>query len=73
MAFNLNPLGITGPTQASPVQQTDYRNPTVNANVASYAVGSNMLNLTWPIPAYTQPNIAPRAPHPAAPLGDGNG
>ena len=56
MSFNLNPQGINGPGWSGNAQQSDYRNPSVNANVASYAVGANMMVLTWPIPLYVQPN-----------------
>lgn len=49
-----NPLNA-GPTQPSPYVQPNTANPTVNANVASYPVGANTLDLTWPIPAYVQP------------------
>lgn len=62
MAFVLNPMGINGPAPAPNATQTDYRNPSVSAAVASYPVGSNMLLLTWPIPAYVQPNILTSVP-----------
>ncbi len=58
MSFNLNPQGINGPGSSGNAQQSDYRVPVVNANVASYAVGANMQLLTWPIPAYAQPNFS---------------
>jgi hypothetical protein len=57
MSLNLNPLGINAPIAPHP--ETDYRVPTVNANVASYPTGRNPMSLVWPIPRYTQPNIAP--------------
>jgi hypothetical protein len=73
MAFNLNPMGITSGVWAGNAQQADYRVPVVSSAVASYPIGTNMQGVTWPIPAYVQPNFAPRAPHPTAPLGDGAG
>jgi hypothetical protein len=62
VSFNLNPQGINGPGWAGNAQQSDYRVPTVNANVASYPVGTNMLSVTYPVAAYTQPNIATNVP-----------
>jgi hypothetical protein len=59
----LNPMGITSGVWQSNYQQPDYRNPTVNANVASYPVGANSQNLTWPIAVYSQPGTGnPPAP-----------
>jgi len=43
-----------GPTQPAPVQQSDYRVPTTNSAVASYAIGGNVLNLSWPLPAFVE-------------------
>jgi hypothetical protein len=64
--FNsLNP----GPTSPAPVQQPDYRVPTVSSNVASYPVGANVLNLTWPIPAYVQPGATSAVTGNIPPLG----
>jgi hypothetical protein len=51
-----NPMGISGPGWTSNYAQPNVANPSVNANVASYPVGANVLSLTWPIPVYTQPN-----------------
>jgi hypothetical protein len=49
--FNLfNP----GPTSPAPVQQSDYRAPVVNALVASYAIGTNTLNVSWPLPGFIE-------------------
>jgi hypothetical protein len=53
VSFNQNPQGINGPGWAGNAQQSDYRVPTVNANVASYPVGSNPLS--YPIAGYVQP------------------
>ena len=49
--------------------QPDYRIPTVDARVADYPVGYNVMDLTWPIPKYTQPDN-PTSTDPAFPLGD---
>jgi hypothetical protein len=49
-------MGITGPGWAGNYQQSNTANPTCNANVATYPVGANVLNLTWPIATYVQPN-----------------
>jgi hypothetical protein len=43
-------------------QQGDYRVPTVSADVASYPVGANVLDLTWPIAEFVQPNVATSVP-----------
>jgi hypothetical protein len=64
MAFNLNPMGLNGPNKTPKYLQPDYRIPTVNANVASYPVGTNMLGLTLPVAAYTQPDFRTNAPTP---------
>lgn len=50
-----NPIDITGPTSPAPYQQPDYRVPTTNSAVASYAVGANVLNISQPVAAYVQP------------------
>jgi hypothetical protein len=63
MSFNLNPQGINGPGWSGNAQQSDYRVPTVNGNVASYPLGANMLNLTWPIPQYVQPKSTKDLPN----------
>ncbi len=46
-------------------------NPAPNAQVAATPVGSNVLNLTWPIPAFVMPqNAIKGAPgEPPAPFG----
>ena len=53
--MNLNPMNITGPTSPAPYVQADVRNPTVNANVASYSVGNNVLNISQPVTRYSEP------------------
>jgi hypothetical protein len=68
-----NPLNA-GPTQPAPYVQPNTANPTANPLVGSFAVGANTLNLTWPIPEYTQPNYPTNVPAsgvgcPAFPLG----
>ena len=60
--MDLPPMSINGPTGSGNAQQPDYRVPMTNANVASYSVGNNMLNLTWPIPVYTQPGTTAPPP-----------
>ena len=59
----LNPLGINGPNSQGNYQQPDYRNPAPNPAVASYPVGANVLNLSWPLPLYAQPGVAPASPY----------
>jgi hypothetical protein len=49
-----------GPNAAANVQQPDYRNPVVNANVANYAVGADILQ-AQPIPTYTQGGTTAKA------------
>jgi hypothetical protein len=48
-------MGITGPTSPAWKEQADYRTPIVNANVAVYPVGNNILSLSWPLPIYVNP------------------
>lgn len=64
MTLPLNPMGVNGPTQPPPVQQPDYRIPTVAAAVASSPVGSDEMTLNYVNePAkYIQPGIAPAGP-----------
>lgn len=67
-----NPMNLTAVSPTNYVQPNTAA-PAVNANVASYPVGANVLNLTWPIPAYTQPvdpHPAPAAGQLADALGD---
>ena len=73
MSLPLNPMNINGPSWSGNYVQPNIGNPTVSANVASYPTGSNVLNLSWPLPVYAQPNFAPKPNHAALPLGDGNG
>lgn len=68
----LNPMGITSGVWQGNAQQSDYRVPTVNANVASYAIGADILGDDWSAPPtqYSQPGTsAPAAGSPAFPLG----
>ena len=71
MAFNENPLGITGPNSSGNYVPPNTANPAANSQVASYPVGNNVLKVSWPIPAYTQPNYAGPTPKPAFPLSSG--
>ncbi len=73
MSLPLNPMAINGPTGPGNYVQPNTGNPTVSANVASYPTGSNVLNLSWPLPVYAQPNYAPKPNHAPPPLGDGLG
>jgi hypothetical protein len=71
MAFQLNPMGITGPTWAGNFVQSDYRVPAVNSAVASSPVGADEFVGTWPIAVYTQPNYPTTpVPNPPFPLGN---
>jgi hypothetical protein len=63
MSLNLNPQGINGPAWSGNAQQSDYRVPTANANVASYATGANSQNLSWPIAQYVQPKSTKDLPN----------
>ena len=63
--MNLNPLGLNGPNHPGNVQQPNTANPTVHPNVASYAVGTNVLNLSWPIPAHQELDVKT---HPSPPF-----
>jgi hypothetical protein len=60
MSLNLNPQGINGPAWAGNYVQPDYRVPSA---VVTSPTGANSLNLSWPIPAYSQPGTsAPPTP-----------
>ncbi|HEY2545761.1 MAG TPA: hypothetical protein VGI46_06840 [Candidatus Acidoferrum sp.] len=56
---NLNPMNLntTGAWPGNP-QQSDYRVPGVNAAVASYPVGSDVLKATPVATPYLQPNLS---------------
>jgi hypothetical protein len=59
MALTLNPMGLTNPNAAAPVQQPDFRVPTVNASVGAPIVGADMLTLSYVMPPakFRQPGI----------------
>ena len=63
MAVQFNPLGISGPSWSGNAQQSDYRIPSVSANVASYALGADVLQLllTKPAAKFAQPDTTARA------------
>jgi len=61
-----NPLN-PGPNHPGNHVQPNTAKPTVHPSVASYPVGTNTLNLTWPIPVHTEVNN-PTHPTPAFPL-----
>jgi hypothetical protein len=60
MAFNPDPMNISGPTQPAPYQQPNTANPSPNSAVASTAVGNDVmtLNLVKPPAPYVQPGIS---------------
>ena len=63
----LNPMGITNPNPSAPVQQPDYRVPTVPVNVGTVGtaiVGSDTLALgyTTPPAKFKQAGIGPNSP-----------
>lgn len=67
-----NPMNISGPNKDPNYIQPNTTSNS-NPNVANFPVGYNVLNLTWPLPVYVQPNYPPPANHATPPLGDGNG
>jgi hypothetical protein len=50
---------VSGPNATPPYVQPGAGNPASNSGVASYAVGSNPLALTQPLPPYWQPDFQP--------------
>jgi hypothetical protein len=57
----LDPMGITGPTSPAPYQQPNTAAPVVSSAVASYPVGTNVLNIAEPLTPYVQPDTTARA------------
>ena len=55
--MNLNPMNI-GSTWQGNFQQPGTAAPAANPAVASYSVGTNMLNISQPIPRYVDPGIS---------------
>jgi hypothetical protein len=53
MSLNLNPLAVSGIWQGN-YQQAGTSAPTVSSQVASSAVGSNVLNLNWPLAVFVE-------------------
>jgi hypothetical protein len=49
----LNPMGLSGPP--TNYVQPSTAGPAADSTIADFSLGANMLDLTWPIPAYTQP------------------
>jgi hypothetical protein len=57
MALNQNPMGI-GAVWPGNFQQPGTATPTVSSAVASYSVGSNVMNISQPIPRYVDPGLS---------------
>jgi hypothetical protein len=57
VALNLNPLGISG-TWPGNYTQANTAAPPANPAIASYAVGSNVLNVAAPLPRFVEPGIS---------------
>jgi hypothetical protein len=57
MALNQNPMGI-GAVWPGNFQQPGTAAPTVSPAVASYPVGSNVINVAAPLPRYVEPGIS---------------
>ena len=55
--LNLNPMNI-GPTWQGNPQQPGTVAPVANPAVASYSIGSNVLNVSQPVPRYVDPGIS---------------
>jgi hypothetical protein len=45
---------IAGPAASPPYRQMDYRIPATNPRIAAHNVGANVLNVTWPLPAFVE-------------------
>jgi len=50
-----DPMGLTGPGPNLPYVQPNTANPTVDAHVANYPVGADVLGVAGKISAYVQP------------------
>jgi hypothetical protein len=55
---NLNPMGLTSGTWAGNYAQPNTATPTVSSAVASYAVGTNVMNIAAPLPRFVEPGIS---------------
>jgi hypothetical protein len=55
---NLNPMNITSGVWAGNVQQSGTAAPAANPAVASYPVGSNVMNIAAPLPRFVEPGIS---------------
>jgi hypothetical protein len=60
MSLPLNPMGINGPNGAGNYVQPNQAigAGAANPNIADYPVGANVMDLTWPLPPYTQPGVS---------------
>jgi hypothetical protein len=56
--MNLNPMNLNSGVWAGNYVQPNTATPTVSSAVASYTVGSNVMNLTWPVPRYVDTGIS---------------
>jgi hypothetical protein len=56
-----------GPNHSGNYTQPNTSKPTVHPSVANYPVGTNVLNLSWPIPIHVETNN-PTHPTPPFPL-----
>jgi hypothetical protein len=54
---NLNPMNI-GSTWPGNAQQPNTAAPAANPAIASYAVGSNVLNVAAPLPRFVEPGLS---------------
>jgi hypothetical protein len=55
MTTLLNPMDLSGPP--TNYVQPSTAAPAADPTIADFPVGANMLDLTWPIPSYTQPGV----------------
>jgi hypothetical protein len=57
MALNQNPMGIGAAWQGN-FQQPNTGAPSVSSAVASYPVGTNVLNIAAPLPRFVEPGLS---------------
>jgi hypothetical protein len=53
-------MGLNGPGWSGNAIQPNTATVPVSAAVAAYPVGRNPMAVTWPIPRYVQPDVAPQ-------------
>jgi hypothetical protein len=56
--MTLNPMNLNSGVWAGNYQQPATAAPTVSSAVASYPVGSNVMNISAPLPRYIEPGIS---------------